>query len=70
MGRVLIVPRTATETPRIVATAVARPCFVMGPIVVVGVVVAAKAARMAVPLVITRIVVARIEVHSRTTLPM
>ncbi|MCA1706243.1 MAG: hypothetical protein LC808_24455 [Actinobacteria bacterium] len=68
MSRRLLVARwTAAKAPRIVATVVACAGFLPRPIVVVGV---AAARRIRVTLVVARVEIARIEVHSRTTLPM
>jgi hypothetical protein len=67
MSRRLLIARwTATEAPRLVLAAVA-PRFVSG---LIGAAKASAARRIRVTLVVARVEIARIEVHSRTTLPM
>ena len=65
--RLLIARWTAAETSRIVATTVARARFT---IAMIGVASALAARRIRVTLVVARIEISRIEIHSRTTLPM
>ena len=68
MSRRLLIARwTATEAPRLVLAAVARPRFVSG---LIGAARASAARRIRVTLVVARVEVSRIEIHSRTTLPM
>jgi hypothetical protein len=68
MSRRLLTARwTAAEGSRIVATTVARPRF---PGRLIGVASASAALRIRVTLVVARVEIARIEIHSRTTLPM
>jgi hypothetical protein len=68
MRRGLLVARwTAAEASRIVATAVARARFAM---VLSGVASAFAAGRIRVTLLVARVEIARVEIHSRTTLPM
>jgi hypothetical protein len=64
--RLLIARWTAPEASRIVATTVARPRFARG---LMGVARTSAARRIRVTLVVARVEIARIEIHSRTTLP-
>jgi hypothetical protein len=65
--RFLIARWTAAEASRIVATGVARAPFTM---VLIGVASAFAARRIRLALVVARVEISRVEIHSRTTLPM
>ena len=68
MSRRLLVARwTAAEASRIVTTTIARARFAM---VLIRIAIAFEARRIRLTLVVARVEIARIEVQSRTTLPM